>query len=437
MADEFQAGVCGGIWWNSPRSSLGLLSPCSAAINMQSFGWLSPPPTGTDHEQSGSVSDELVVFQDIQKSHQTETSDSRGGGVLMDSTLQMMGVGLSSSSSSSSSSSATTPEWKQILLGSGRSESSYHSSMLQEDMDCPQIEKEWRRSMNLKSFSDSTVNEFNQMNQGLNSATSSNNCTVTTSFPMESASYGCPSKLLQTPYDTDSTSQRSPFDNRSINYLSNTNYQTNFNEISPSLANLSTLLRQQQPISPLNLTNSSQLWNSSYFPSTQAQFLASNFEEKPSFPNIIAMYNKELVQDSGSVVKKRSGEPPFKRPRIETPSPLPTFKVRKEKLGDRVTALQQLVSPFGKTNTASVLHEAIEYIKHLHNQVSVLSTPYMKNEPPIHHQQTCEKVRDSEGPKQDLRARGLCLVPMSSTFPVANDTTADFWTSTMFGRTFR
>ncbi|GMP72778.1 hypothetical protein CsSME_00030696 [Camellia sinensis var. sinensis] len=256
--------------------------------------------------------------------------------------------------------------------------------MLQEDMDCPQIKKEWRRSMNLKSFSDSTVNEFNQLNQGLNSATSSNNCTVTASFPMESASYGCPSKLLQTLYDTDSTPQRSLFDNRSINYLSNTNYQTNFNEISPSLANLSTLLRQQQPISPLNLTNSSQLWNSSYFPSTQAQFHASNFEEKPSFPNIIAMSNKELVQDSGSVVKKRSGEPPFKRPRIETPSPLPTFKVRKEKLGDRVTALQQLVSPFGKTNTASVLHEAIEYIKHLHNQV--LSTPYMKNGP-IHHQQ--------------------------------------------------
>lgn len=289
--------------------------------------------------------------------------------------------------------------------------------------------------MNLKSFSDSTVNEFNQMNQGLNSATSSNNCTVTTSFPMESASYGYPSKLLQTLYDTDSTPQRSLFDNRSINYLSNTNYRTNFNEISPSLANLSTLLRQQQPISPLNLTNSSQLWNSSYFPSTQAQFLASNFEEKPSFPNLIAMSNKEVVQDSGSVVKKRSGEPPFKRPRIETP--LPTFKVRKEKLGDRVTALQQLVSPFGKTNTASVLHEAIEYIKHLHNQVSVLSTPYMKNGPPIHHQQTCEKVRDSEGPKQDLRARGLCLVPISSTFPVANDTTADFWTSTMFGRAFR
>ncbi|KAL7153324.1 hypothetical protein ABFS83_04G160800 [Erythranthe nasuta] len=45
--------------------------------------------------------------------------------------------------------------------------------------------------------------------------------------------------------------------------------------------------------------------------------------------------------------------------------------VRKEKMGDRVTALQQLVSPFGKTDTASVLSDAIEYIKFLHEQISV------------------------------------------------------------------
>ena len=36
----------------------------------------------------------------------------------------------------------------------------------------------------------------------------------------------------------------------------------------------------------------------------------------------------EDVQDSVSVVKKSVNEPVFKRPRIETPSPLPTFKVR-------------------------------------------------------------------------------------------------------------
>jgi len=97
--------------------------------------------------------------------------------------------------------------------------------------------------------------------------------------------------------------------------------------------------------------------------------------------------NSEETLDSATMTKKDACEPALKRLRIETPSPLPTFKVfycycllqsnffffhfaavfnlynnftldfnqldiygqvRKEKLGDRVTALQQLVSPFGK-----------------------------------------------------------------------------------------
>jgi hypothetical protein len=36
----------------------------------------------------------------------------------------------------------------------------------------------------------------------------------------------------------------------------------------------------------------------------------------------------EGVGDSGSITtKKANGEPAFKKPRMETPSPLPTFKV--------------------------------------------------------------------------------------------------------------
>jgi hypothetical protein len=50
--------------------------------------------------------------------------------------------------------------------------------------------------------------------------------------------------------------------------------------------------------------------------------------------------------------------------------------------------------------------------------------------------QTSEKSKDPEGPKQDLRSRGLCLVPVSSTFPVTHETAVDFWTPT-FGGTFR
>ncbi|KAF1879149.1 hypothetical protein Lal_00047821 [Lupinus albus] len=46
-------------------------------------------------------------------------------------------------------------------------------------------------------------------------------------------------------------------------------------------------------------------------------------------------------------------------------------QVPKVKLADKITALQQIVSPFGKTDTASVLFEAIGYIKCLQEQVQV------------------------------------------------------------------
>ncbi|GJW54853.1 WRKY domain-containing protein [Tanacetum coccineum] len=60
---------------------------------------------------------------------------------------------------------------------------------------------------------------------------------------------------------------------------------------------------------------------------------------------------------------------------------------RKPKLGDRITELQQLVSPFGKTDTSSVLLETCEYIRFLHEQVSVLMTPYTKQGAPLKPQQ--------------------------------------------------
>ncbi|KAK1375197.1 transcription factor bHLH112 [Heracleum sosnowskyi] len=176
--------------------------------------------------------------------------------------------------------------------------------------------------------------------------------------------------------------------------------------------------------------------SSSFVKPSPSQFLSPKFEEKLStYPNLSVKPKNERIRDVSTVVKNNSSiEPVFKRPRIETPSPLPTFKVRKEKLGDRVTALQQLVSPFGKTDTASVLHEAIEYIKLLHDQVNVLINPYMKRGSPIQHEQTLRDI--PERSDQELRSRGLCLVPVSSTFPVASETTADFWTPT-FGGNFR
>ncbi|MED6208929.1 hypothetical protein PIB30_049769 [Stylosanthes scabra] len=64
------------------------------------------------------------------------------------------------------------------------------------------------------------------------------------------------------------------------------------------------------------------------------------------------------------------------------------LKVRKEKLGDRITALHQLVSPFGKTDTASVLMEAIGYIGFLHAQIQALTSPYLHNTNPQQHSLT-------------------------------------------------
>ncbi|KAF7143097.1 hypothetical protein RHSIM_Rhsim05G0161900 [Rhododendron simsii] len=137
----------------------------------------------------------------------------------------------------------------------------------------------------------------------------------------------------------------------------------------------------------------------------------------------------------------------LKKARVQ-PSSTQSFKVRKEKLGDRITALHQLVSPFGKTDTASVLLEAIGYIRFLHSQVEALSLPYLGNGPGnTRPQRSIQGEKNSlfpedpgqesgEEAKKDLRSRGLCLVPISCTMQVGSDNGADYWAPT-FGGGFR
>ncbi|KAE8807682.1 hypothetical protein D1007_15829 [Hordeum vulgare] len=206
---------------------------------------------------------------------------------------------------------------------------------------------------------------------------------------------------------------------------------------------------------PLQFTNDAAFWNPSAgfgmampAPAAADQTSVRSVKRPSSAPRGASLALKtvslEGVGDSSSIVsKKASSEPAFKKPRMGTPSPMPTFKVRKEKLGDRITALQQLVSPFGKTDTASVLHETIEYIKFLHDQAGVLSAPYLKRG---HHQHQVPQYLKSSSASPDksckdgsgeasLKGRGLCLVPISSTFAVASDGPVDFWTP--FGGQFR
>ncbi|KAL2504061.1 Transcription factor bHLH [Abeliophyllum distichum] len=106
------------------------------------------------------------------------------------------------------------------------------------------------------------------------------------------------------------------------------------------------------------------------------------------------------------------------KPRLESRATCqPPFKVRKEKLGDRIAALQQLVAPFGKTDTASVLMEVIGYIKFLQSQLENLSVPYMKStrNKTIIREMEGELAAENENEdlKRDLTSRGLCLVPLS------------------------
>ncbi|OVA03631.1 Myc-type [Macleaya cordata] len=117
--------------------------------------------------------------------------------------------------------------------------------------------------------------------------------------------------------------------------------------------------------------------------------------------------------------KKRSSsedtsETVFKKPKQETStvSSLNKAQVPKVKLADRITALQQIVSPFGKTDTASVLQEAIGYIKFLQEQVQLLSNPYVKpntNKDPWGLLERNKDNKAAEAAKLDLKSRGLCL----------------------------
>ncbi|WOL05988.1 hypothetical protein Cni_G14719 [Canna indica] len=62
----------------------------------------------------------------------------------------------------------------------------------------------------------------------------------------------------------------------------------------------------------------------------------------------------------------------LKKPKHDQSSAVSSLKAPKVKLADKITALQQLVSPFGKTDTASVLFETINCIKVLQEQVQVI-----------------------------------------------------------------
>ncbi|XP_004487635.1 uncharacterized protein [Cicer arietinum] len=463
--DQFHHSSGNSNWWDTSRNNMRFdqsgTSQTSSSNNIVDFAWQNSDMVDIKPRSSSMDDNSSIVFHDdTQKLQQPQDSSTTS----IDPNLHMMGLGLSSHAM----------DWNQppLISEKGSSENNLRS-MLEENLSSTrnnfeqenmmglcQGQIQWRSSSDQKLFSavESSSNEFKQVNNRsfsldqnqFSPSYSSGESNVTSQGLMD---YGTPS-ILQGLLGSDHSNniqhqqQQGSFENRpmSFSYTTN-NYGLNSNNELNIPSNWSTKVpqflrtnsppKQQPPNNQLHFTNNTPFWNaseaansikdvrSSFFPSLQPQFSTPNFDSQA-----------KNISEVG-VVKKSGSEPAPKRTRNETPSTLPAFKVRKEKMGDRITALQQLVSPFGKTDTASVLSEAIEYIKFLHEQVTVLSTPYMKSGAPTQNiQQNSGKSKKSEGAKQDLRSRGLCLVPVSSTFPVTHETTVDFWTPT-FGGTSR
>ncbi|GAB2225012.1 hypothetical protein Droror1_Dr00005794 [Drosera rotundifolia] len=92
-------------------------------------------------------------------------------------------------------------------------------------------------------------------------------------------------------------------------------------------------------------------------------------------------------------------------------------KVRRRALGEGVAVLHRLVCPNnGKTDAATVLHEAKGYIRFLQEQVKVLCFFYSQSQirSDCH---SCDDGRESrdenkDSPEENLKSKGLCLVPI-------------------------
>ena len=121
MAEEFQAEICGGSWWNPSRSvfsaaaaAAAVASPCSMGLGHDVAGFGNWPMSHMiDHHtmidnnnnnkarsnSSGETNNSVcespnIAFQEVlQKPHHQHAQTD----LLIDSTLQMMGFGLSPS----------------------------------------------------------------------------------------------------------------------------------------------------------------------------------------------------------------------------------------------------------------------------------------------------------------------------------------------------
>ncbi|KAL9274178.1 Transcription factor bHLH113-like protein [Drosera capensis] len=91
--------------------------------------------------------------------------------------------------------------------------------------------------------------------------------------------------------------------------------------------------------------------------------------------------------------------------------------VRRRAIGEGVAALHRCVCPNnGKTDAATVLHEAKGYIRFLQEQVKVLCFFYLQSQirSDCHSCDDGREPRDeyTDSPGENLKSKGLCLVPV-------------------------
>ncbi|KAH9618544.1 hypothetical protein KSS87_006544 [Heliosperma pusillum] len=146
-------------------------------------------------------------------------------------------------------------------------------------------------------------------------------------------------------------------------------------------------------------------------------------------------HHEEQQQEGSSCNSTATGGLP-KKPRLQSSSN-PPLKVRKEKLGDRITSLHQLVSPFGKTDTASVLLEAIGYIRFLQGQIEALSSPYLGSNTSsvnsthsVHGERTC---LFPDHPGQLLNDSCLKRRGAANQEIIGSENGADYWAQSLGG----
>ncbi|CAN6235939.1 unnamed protein product [Urochloa humidicola] len=164
-----------------------------------------------------------------------------------------------------------------------------------------------------------------------------------------------------------------------------------------------------------------------------AEFVSGkdNRQEQHIRPGMGSSNNGSGVASVGAPARKSEGRAGgnAKKSKQEASSKAssPKAQAPKVKLGEKITALQQIVSPFGKTDTSSVLFETIKYIEFLHEQLRLFSEPYVTKSAYKGHVQLGGEEEET-GTGHELRGRGLCLVPVLLTAQVYHDDTLpDCW----------